>query len=159
MSVECTYTTLVSISSSPSPLCLNLFYKCASICSRFRILPLNRQAQITHQRHTLEGRSRLSVECTHPTLESLSSSPSPLSAKLCSMIVHRSDQELELYCILSWLQPISDTRDIIGRAVVGCPPNAHPQIWYLSAPFHHLCLLNFVPSVCIDPFKISYFTA
>ena len=50
-------------------------------------------AHIIHKRHTWEGLSRLSVECT-------------------------------------------------------------PQLWCLSAPLQHLCLLKFVPWVCIDPFEI-----
>ena len=36
----------------------------------------------------LEGRKSLSVECTPETLVSMSSSPLPLSAKLCPMCVH-----------------------------------------------------------------------
>ena len=101
-----------------------------------------------------EGRSRLSVECTSPTLVSISSSPSPLSAKLCSMSVHRSVQKLEFYRIISRPRPISHSRGTLGRTVVGCPSNAHPQLWCLSTPLHHLCLLNFVPLVCIDLFKV-----
>ena len=80
----------------------------------------------------------LSIECTPPTLESMSSTPwllsanfvppsnarahrqlwclwAPLhhlSAKLCPMSVHWFIQELELYCIISRLMPISDARDI-----------------------------------------------
>ena len=43
----------------------------------------------------------MSVECTPPTLVSISSSQSPLSAKLCSMSIHRSVRELEFYCVIS----------------------------------------------------------
>ena len=84
---------------------------------------------------------------------SIISSPSPLSAKHCSMCVHRSVQDLEIYHIISSQVPISYTRGILGRAIVSCPSNPHPQVWYLSAPLHHLCLLNFFPCVSIDPFK------
>ena len=38
---------------------------------------------------------------------------------------------------------MSYARGILGRVVVGCPANAHPQVSLVSAPLHHLCLLNF----------------
>ena len=112
-----------------------------------------------YTRHTWQGCSRLSVECTAPSLVSISFSPSPLSAKPCSMSVHRSMQNLEIYSIISSPVPISYTRGIIGRAVVGCPSNEHLQVLCLSAPLHYLCLFNIIRCVCIDPFKISKFTA
>ena len=98
----------------------------------------------------------MSVVCTHPSLVSISSSSSPLSAKLCSMCVFRSNQDLEIYRIISRLESKSYTRVIIWRAVVGCPLNAQLQVLYLSAPLHHFCLLNFAPCVSIDPFSIPH---
>ena len=153
----------------------------------------------------------MSIECTPPTLVSINSSPSPLSVKFCSTSVHRTVQNLGIYCIISWLMPVSYTRGITGRAVVGCPSiaypqlgvyqllsitsvcktlfhmsatirlefkhnisnlvpvsytrgiagravvgclsNAHPQLWCPSTPLHPLCLLSFVSWVPIDPFR------
>ena len=148
MSVERTPPTLVTISSTPSPLSAKLcpmfvkrsvqeleFY---SLVSRLR--PISYIIGIYWQ-----GPSRLFVECTPSTLVSLTSFPSPMSAKLCPMSVHRSVQELEFYSLVSRLRPISYTISTFGRAVVGCPSNAHPQLWCLSAPVHHLCLESFVP--------------
>ena len=159
LSVECTPPTLGTISSSPS----RLSAKLCSMCVHRSVQDLEIHSIISRPvplrwRHNWEGCSRLSVECTPPSLVSISSSPSSLSAKLCSMCVHRSDQDLEIYSIISSPVPISYTRGIVVRAVVGCPSNAHLHAWCLSPPLHHLCLLNFVPCVCIDPFKISKFT-
>ena len=89
---------------------------------------------------------------------SISYSPSRLSAKHCFMSVYWYLQHLEFYRIISRLMPISYARGILGRAVVACPSNAHPQLWCISAPFHHLCLLHFVPWVCINPFRSLHFT-
>ena len=51
-----------------------------------------------------------------------------LSAKLCSMSVHQSVQKLEFCHIIGRLRPIIwHSRGMFGRAVVGCPLNAHPQ--------------------------------
>ena len=61
--------------------------------------------------------SHLSVKCTPRTLVSVSSSPLPLSAKLCSMSVNRSVQEIEFYRIISRLLHISYTNDILGKAI------------------------------------------
>ena len=61
-----------------------------------------------------------------------------LSAKHYSMSVHRSVHDLEFHQIISRLEPISEAGGILGRDVVGCPSNAHPQLWCLSAQFHHL---------------------
>ena len=137
--------------------CQVLFQECVSIRYEGRILPHNKQANLNvHskcQRHTWEGCDRLSVECTPPTLSSVYSSPSSLSGKLCSRSVYPSVKHLEFYHILSKLIPISYTRGIIGRAVVGCPSNAHLQLWCPSAPLHQLCLLNFDRGVCIQPFR------
>ena len=77
-----------------------------------------------------------------------------LSIKLCSMCVHRSAQDLEICCIISRTVPIAEAGGIIGRAVIGCPSKANRQVWYLSALLNNLCLLNFVPFLSIDPFKI-----
>ena len=98
------------------------------------------------------GCSQLSIECTPPSLVSISSSPLPLSAKLCSMSVHRSVQELEIYCIISRPVPISVAGSIIGRAVVGCPSNVHSQDWCVSASspsplFAKLCFMSVHRSV------------
>ena len=133
---------------------------CPSICSIFRNLQHNQQANahIIHSRHNWEGCSLLSIKCTPPTLVSISSPPLSLSAKLCSICVHWSVQDLEIYHIISRPLPIAYSTGIIGRAVVCCPSNAHPQLWCLSAPLHRLCLLNFVPWECIDPFKSFIFT-
>ena len=87
----------------------------------------------------MEGRSWLYIKCTPPTLVSFSSSPSLMSVKLCSMCVYQS---VQFYRILSRIIQILYTRSILGRAVVGCPSNAHPKLWCLSAPRHHLCLLT-----------------
>ena len=142
-------------------------------------------------------------KCTPPTLVSICSSQSDLSAKLYSMSVHQSVQELEFYsllssqcpchtlqaylgglrclvvkftpptlvsicssplefyCILSRLMHIWYTRGILGWATVGCPSNAHPQLWCLSAPHHAsdlsaLVLLTLTPWVCIDLFKSQH---
>ena len=101
---------LLSITS----VCLTLFHVCASIRSRFRNLPHNQQAldHIRSWRNIWEGCSRLSVECTHPSLASISSSPTPLSAKLCFMCVHRSVQDFKLYRIISSPVPLLYTRGI-----------------------------------------------
>ena len=85
----------------------------------------------------MEGCSQLSVKYTPSTLASISSSSSPLSAKLCSMSVHQSVQKLEFNCIICRHIPISHTRGIVGSAVDLSLSNAHPQLWCLSAP---LCL-------------------
>ena len=34
---------------------------------------------------------------------------------------------------------------VFAWAVIGCPSNAHLQLWCLSAPLHPLYLLKFVP--------------
>ena len=65
-----------------------------------------------------------------------------------------SNQDLEIYRIISRQVHISEAEGILGRALVGLLSTAHLQIWSLSAPLHHLCMLNFVPCMCIDPFKI-----
>ena len=109
---------------------------------------------IIHYGHIWEGRSRLTVKCTPPPLVSISSSPSPLSVKLCLMSAHRSVQELEFYSLVSRLKPTSYTMGIFVRAVVGCTSNPHLQLWCLSAPLHHLCLLSFVLRVSIDLFNV-----
>ena len=133
-----------------------LFHECPSIRPRIRNLPHNQQASahIRSWRNTWEGCSRLSVECTPPNMVCTTSSSLLMSAKLCSMIVHRSVHYLEIYRIISSPGSISYTRGIIGSAVVGCPSNPHLQVWCLTAPLNHLCLLNIVPCVCIDPLKI-----
>ena len=51
--------------------------------------------------------------------------------------------------------PISHTRGILGRAVVGCPSNVHPQLWRLSAPLQNLCLLKFVPYLSVE--KLEFY--
>ena len=142
---------LLSITS----VCKTLSHVCESTRSRFWILPLLQQANehIVSWRHNLEDHKTLSVERTPPSLVSISLSTSPLSVKLCPIWMHRSVEELEFYCIISRLMPIFYARGIIWRAVGLCPSNAHSQLWCLSAPIHHLCLLNFVPCVCMDLFK------
>ena len=155
LSVKCTPPSWVSISSSPSPLycsmCVHQFVQDLEVyCLISRSVPII----IRSRRRTWVGCSQLSVECTPPNLVSISSSPSPLSAKVWSKCVHRSVQNLIIYSIISRLVPISCRRGIFWRDVVGCPSNAHLQLWYLSAPLNHICLLKFVPSVSIDPFKI-----
>ena len=156
---NCGVYQLLSISSVCESLCL----ECASIHSRVWFLPHPQQANthIIHYsyRHTWEGCSRLSVKCTPPNLVSISSSPSNLSAKHCSMSVHGSIQEFDFCRILSRLIIISNNRGIILRTVVGDPSNAHPQLWRLSGPLHHLYLLNLVPWVYIDAFNSLSFTA
>ena len=136
--------------------CYTLSHVCASIRSRVRILQHSQQAEahIIPYGHIWEGRSRLSVKCTPPTLVLINSSPSPLSVKFCPMWVHRSVQDLEINRIFSRLMPISYATSILWRTISLCPSNAHIQLWCLSAPLHHICLLNFVPCVSIDPFKI-----
>ena len=157
LSVECTPPTLVSMHSSPSPLSAKLcpmrVHRSVQELEFYCIVSSLAEAHIIHYRHIWEGRSRLSVEWTPRSLVSMSSYASPLSAKLCSMCVHRSVEELEFYCIVSRLMPISYAGSILSRAVGLCPSNAHPQLWCLWAPLHHLCLLSFVPRVSIDPFK------
>ena len=110
----------------------------------FKSLTFTAYSAGLYQYHTLEAylgcHSQLSVDCTPPSLVSLRSSPSPLSAKLCSMSVLRSVEEFDFCGILRRLIPIAYTRSIFGRAVVSCPSNVLPQLWYLSAPLHHLCL-------------------
>ena len=140
--------------------CQTLFHECASIRLRVRTLPHNNQAEshIIHRMHNW-GRRSLSIECTPKTLVSISSTSSLVSAKLCSMSVHQSIQELEFYRIISRLNPISYAREILERAIVDCLSNTHPHIWCLSAPLQHLCLQTFLPWVCIDPYKSYNFTA
>ena len=70
----------------------------------------------------------LSVECTPQSLVSTIFSPSPLSAKRCSMSVHRSVQDLKIYRIFSMPMPISYTRGIYwegcsGLSVERTPPS------------------------------------
>ena len=81
---------LYQLLSIPS-VCQTLFHECASTRLEVRNLPHYQQtkAHITQWRHTWEDGSQLSVECTTPTLVPISSSPSPLFAKLCSMSVHQ----------------------------------------------------------------------
>ena len=74
----------------------------------------------------------LSVECTPPTLVSITSSPSSLSAKLCPISVHRSVQEFEFNSKLSRVMPKSYTRGILGKAVLGFPSNEQPLLSCLS---------------------------
>ena len=106
---------------------------------------ISSSAHIISWRHNWESCSRLSIKCTPPRLVPISSSPSPLSAKLCSMCVNRSVQDLEIYCIISRPVPISKAVGIFGRGVVGCPSSAHLQLCCLPTLLDHLCLLNFVP--------------
>ena len=76
-------------------ICLKtLLHVCPSIHSKFRNLQHNQMssAHIRTTRFNLEGCSRLSVELTPPSLLPINSSLSPLSAKLCSMCVHRPVQ-------------------------------------------------------------------
>ena len=47
------------------------------------------------------------------------------AANFCSMCVHRSIQNLEIYNIISGPVNISEARCILGRAIVGSPSNAH----------------------------------
>ena len=146
---------------SITSVCKSLFNESVSIRSRYRILLHNQQpaAHTKHLRRIWEGCSRLSVKCTPSTLVSICSSPSPLFAKLCSMSVSRAVKDLEFSRIISSLLPIVYTWGKFGRAIVGCPSTAHRQLWCLSAPLHHLCLLSLVPWVCVNPFKIYNFTA
>ena len=83
----------------------------------------------------------------------------PKSAKVCSMSVHRSVQEFEFYPIRSRLIQKSYKRRIFRVTIVVCPSNAHPELWCLHDSLHHLCLHNFDPWMCIDPFKSLNFTA
>ena len=117
---------------------------CPSIRLKFRNFLHTQQASanIIHQRHNWKGCSQLSVERTPPRLVSVSSSPSPLSPKLCSTCVLRTVKDWVIYRIISRPVTISYTRGIIGRAIVGCPSNSHLQVWCLSAPPHHICLLS-----------------
>ena len=78
---------------------------------------------------------------------SICSSPSPLSAKYCSMSVLPLLQKLEFYRIISRTVPILHSRGTFWRAVVGRPSNAHLQLWCLCAPLHHLCLMSVRPSL------------
>ena len=141
LSVEHTPLSLVSINSSPSPLSAKVCSKCAhqsvqdlEICSIINWpIPISEGGGIL---------GRAVVVCTPPNLLSTSSSPSPLSAKLCFTCVHRSVQNLEICSIISRPVPISYTRGIIGRAVVVCPSNAQLQVWCLPTPLHHVSLLN-----------------
>ena len=148
----------MSISYSSSPLSVKLCPMSVHQSVKeleFYSLVSRRNTHIIHYKHIWEGCSCLSVKYTPPTLVSISSSPSPLPVKLCSMSIHQSVQELEFYSLVSRLKPTSYTIiGIFGRAVVGCPSDAHLQLWCLSAPAHHLCLLTFVPCASIDPFKI-----
>ena len=128
--------------------CETLFYKCASIHSRVKDIITHIQhanAHIVQWRHISEDQQSLPVKSTPSTLVSISSSPSTQSAKLCSIREHRSVQELDFLCIISRPMPISYTGGIFRRARGLCPSNAHPQLWCLSAPLNHLCLVNFVP--------------
>ena len=98
--------TSMSISSSPShQSCPKGVHWSVQELEFYRIL--------SKLMHTYEGHKFLSVEWTPPTLVSISSSPSPLSAKLCPMSVHRSVQELELYRLFSRLMPTSYDRSIL----------------------------------------------
>ena len=118
----------------------------------------SRLIPISYTRGIIGRASRLSVECTPLTTMPFSSSPSPQSAELCSMSVHRSVKELDFYRILSKLIPISYTRGIIGRAVVSCRSNVHPPLSCLSAPPHHLCLLHFFHECASIRLRIWFFT-
>ena len=97
LSVECTPPTLVSISSSPSPLsaklCSMSVHRSVQELDYFKHSQLA-NAQIVHWRHISEVQESLSFKCTPSTLVIISSAPSPLSAKLCSMTVYLSVQEL-----------------------------------------------------------------
>ena len=128
LSVKCTPPSLASISSSLS----SLSAKLCSMCVHQSIKDLviysiisRKMPNIKSWRHTWEGSSRLSVKCTPSSLVSTTSSPSLPSAKLCSMRMHRSVQDLEIYRIISRPVPISYNRGILGTAVVSCPSNAH----------------------------------
>ena len=154
LSVECNTTNfgIYQLLSIPS-VCKTLFHECASIRSRFRIIQRT-DTHMLHLRHNGEDCRSLSVECTPPTLMSISSSPSPVSVKLCCLRVHWSVHDLKFYRIISRLMPICYTWGIMGRAVDLCQSNAYLQFWCLPAPYHPLCLLNFVPWVSMDPFTI-----
>ena len=162
--VGCPSNAHLQVWCPPTPLHhLSLLHFVLRVCinrSRFRNSQHNQQAtaHIRSWRHIQEGCSRLSVECT-PHLLSISSSPSPLFAKLSSTCAHRSVKNLEIYRIISRPVPVSYSIRTLGMADVGCPSNAHIQLWCLPSPLHHICLLNFVPRVCTDPFKIQKFTA
>ena len=130
----------------PSKICLYsvIWALGCSLCGKILTLefyyPISSLRPISKQkRHNWKGHRSLSVKCTPPTLVSISTSSLFLSGKLCFTGVHRSVQNLGIYRIISRLMPVSYTRGIPGRAVVGCPSNAHPQHWCLSTPFHHLC--------------------
>ena len=126
-------------------------------CSAFRSGLLAARCQSTHKRCNLEGCSWLSIEGTPSDLIFISSFKSLLTAKPFSINVRQSVQGLGLYRIIIRLKSKSYTRGKLGRAVVGCPSNAHPQLRCLFASLHHLCLLNFVPWVRVYPFKIKNF--
>ena len=81
LSVECIRPSLVSISSYPSYLSVKL----SPMCVHWSVQELEFFCIISRLMH-LEGSKSLSVECTPPTLVFISSSPSPLSAKLCPSI-------------------------------------------------------------------------
>ena len=94
--------TLVSMSSSPSPKSGKLYSMSvhASVHENYR--NIGRLCPISHSRGILAravaGRFVVGgLPNAHtPTLVSINSSPSPVSAKHCSMSVHSSMQNLEL---------------------------------------------------------------
>ena len=108
-------------------------------------LPHNQQASayIRSWRHNLEGYSRLSVECTPPSLVSTSSSQSPLSAKLCSMRVHRSVQDLEINSIISRPVPYQKLEAYLGglQSVVSQMHTARLGIYQLLS-ITSICLIS-----------------
>ena len=79
-------------------------------------------------------------------LVSISSSPSPLSVKLCPMCVHQSVQELEFYSLVRRLMPISYTTGIFrsSRLSFKCTPSSLVSISsspsYLSANLCPMCV-------------------
>ena len=111
----CTPPTLVFISSSPFPLSVKLcsmsVHQSVQNSELYRIISRITSEHITSWRHTWEGCSRLSIKCTHPSLVSISCSLSPPSGKLCTMCLHRSVQDLEIYGKISRPVPISYTRE------------------------------------------------
>ena len=102
--------SLVFINSSPSPMSAKLcsmsvhrsVQKLELNCLIKRLTPVF----VLQKSQIWEGCGRRSVKCTPPTLISINSSPSQLSAKLCSMNVHRFVHKLEFSCLIKRLTPI-----------------------------------------------------
>ena len=146
MSVECTPPTLLSTSSSRSPLsaklCSTCVHRSVQDLKIYRIIC--RPVPISYTKGIIEravacclSYAHLQVWCLPALLHHLC-----LQTFVPCVCIDPLIKDLVIYRLISRPVPISYTRD---RAVAGSPSNAHLQVWCQPARLHHLCLVTFVP--------------